>query len=48
MVTLPGRKVAEIQVVNSVGDDEFTELSFVSIASGGLGKALDSYYVSDE
>lgn len=48
MIALPGKKVAEVQVNASVGEDEFTELSFVSITSGGLGKPLDSYYVSNE
>lgn len=48
MITLPGKKVADIELVATVGDDEFNELSYVSIVAGGLGKALDSYYVSDE
>jgi curli biogenesis system outer membrane secretion channel CsgG len=48
MISLPGRKVAEAQVNATAGEDEFNELSFVSIVSGTLGKPLDSYYVSNE
>ncbi len=48
MIALPGRKVAEAQVIATAGEDEFNELSFVSIVSGALGKPLDSYYVSNE
>jgi curli biogenesis system outer membrane secretion channel CsgG len=48
MISLPGRKVAEAQVNATVGEDEFNELSFVSVVSGALGKPLDSYYVSNE
>lgn len=48
MIALPGRKVAEAQVIATAGEDEFNELSFVSIVSGALGKPLDNYYVSNE
>jgi curli biogenesis system outer membrane secretion channel CsgG len=48
MIALPGRQVAEVQVVSTVGDDEFNELSFVSVVSGSLDKPLDNYFVSDQ
>lgn len=48
MITLPGTQVAEIEVISTVGDDEFNELSFVSVVSGTLSKPLDSYFVSDQ
>lgn len=48
MIELPGKRVAEVQLVNSVGEDEFTELSFVSLVSGAITEPLENYYVSDE
>lgn len=48
MISLPGRKVAEIQVNATSGEDEFNELAFVSVVSGALDKPLDAYYVSNE
>jgi curli biogenesis system outer membrane secretion channel CsgG len=48
MITLPGKKVAQVEVAGSTGEDEFNELSFVTLVSGTLTKALDSYYLSDE
>jgi curli biogenesis system outer membrane secretion channel CsgG len=48
MISLPGRKVAEVQVNVTAGEDEFSELSYVSVVSGALPKPLDSYYVSNE
>jgi len=48
MITLPGKQVAEVEVISTVGEDEFSELSFVSVVSGSLGKPLDSYFVSDQ
>jgi curli biogenesis system outer membrane secretion channel CsgG len=47
MISLPGKKVAEIEVLMSVGEDEFNELSFVSLTSGSISRSLDNYYVSD-
>jgi curli biogenesis system outer membrane secretion channel CsgG len=36
VITLPGRKVAEISVVSSFGDDEFNEGSLVTLVSGEI------------
>jgi curli biogenesis system outer membrane secretion channel CsgG len=47
-VTLPGRQVATVEVVTSFGEDEFNEISLVSVASGTVSKSLDNYYVSDK
>jgi curli biogenesis system outer membrane secretion channel CsgG len=48
MIMLPGKQVAMVELVNSVGQDEFNELSFVSLVSGEITESLDNYYVSDE
>jgi len=48
MITLPGKRVADVAVVSTSGDDEFAELSFVSLVSGSIDKPLENYYVSDE
>lgn len=48
MITLPGKQVAGIEVVTSVGEDEFNELSFVQLVSGSITKAFDNYYISDQ
>lgn len=47
-VTLPGKRVATVEVVTSFGEDEFNEISLVSVVSGSIAKALDNYYVSDK
>jgi len=48
MITLPGRRVAEVQVISSFGEDEFNELSFVSVVSGEITRPLGDYYLSDQ
>ena len=48
MVSLPGKKVATIEVVMSVGEDEFNEISFVELTGGEISKSFDNYYVSDK
>ena len=48
MITLPGRRVAEVQVLSSFGEDEFNELSFVSVVSGEISRPLGNYYLSDQ
>lgn len=48
MITLPGRRVAEVQVISSFGEDEFNELSFVSVISGEISRPLSDYYLSDQ
>jgi curli biogenesis system outer membrane secretion channel CsgG len=47
-IALPGKKVSTVEVVTSIGDDEFNELSFVSIIEGQLGSSFENYYVLDE
>jgi curli biogenesis system outer membrane secretion channel CsgG len=46
-VSLPGKQVATIEVLASFGEDEFNEISMVSVMSGSIVKSLDNYYVSD-
>jgi curli biogenesis system outer membrane secretion channel CsgG len=48
MVSLPGKRVATVEVTMSLGEDEFNEISFVTITSGGIAKSFDNYYVSDK
>jgi curli biogenesis system outer membrane secretion channel CsgG len=45
MIRLPGRNVAQIEVVTSFGDDEFNEVSYVSLLSGEITGDLQSYEV---
>lgn len=47
-ITLPGQKVGAITVASSVGDDEFNELSFVTLTSGKIDQPLDQYYIAQE
>ena len=48
MVNLPGKRVATVEVVMSVGEDEFNEISFVDLTTGDISKSFDKYYVSDK
>ncbi len=48
MIMLPGKKVASVEIFTSMGEDEFNELSFVSLASGSITKPLENYYISDK
>ncbi len=45
-ITLPGKKVAEILVIGTFGEDEFNEISYVQITNGTLEKDLTKYYVT--
>ena len=47
-VSLPGKRVATIEVLTSFGEDEFNEISMVSVVSGSISKSLENYYVSDK
>ena len=47
-VTLPGKRAATVEVVTSFGEDEFNEISLVSVVSGAVSKGLENYYVSDK
>jgi len=46
MITLPGKKVADIAVVATFGEDEFSEISYVQVTAGALGADLSKYYVT--
>lgn len=48
MITLPGKRAGSMEVISSMGEDEFNELSFVSLKDGEITKPLDQYYVSDK
>jgi curli biogenesis system outer membrane secretion channel CsgG len=48
LITLPGSKVGRIDVIESVGEDEFSEVSYVTLRGSQLSKPLDSYYISDK
>lgn len=48
MITLPGKRAGSMEVVSSVGEDEFNELSFVLLKDGEITKSLEQYYVSDK
>jgi curli biogenesis system outer membrane secretion channel CsgG len=47
-ITLPGKQIGTMEVVYSVGEDEFNELSFVTLSGGPISKTLDHYYISDK
>lgn len=46
-LTLPGKQIGKIVVENTFGEDEFEQVSFVSITNGTLGNDLSKYYISD-
>lgn len=48
MISLPGKRAGSMEVVSSMGEDEFNELSFVLLKDGEITKSLDQYYVSDK
>jgi len=45
LITLPGRKTATIVVDASFGDDEFNEVSYVSVVDGKIAGDLSDYEV---
>ena len=45
MIELPGTKSGSIKVLYSVGEDEFTEVSFVQLSQGSLEENLEDYYI---
>jgi len=45
MIELPGKRVAEIEVVSSFGEDEFNEISFVTLTQGNIDSDLSKYYI---
>jgi curli biogenesis system outer membrane secretion channel CsgG len=48
LVSLPGKRAATVEVVMSVGEDDFNEISFVNLTAGSISKSFDNYYVSDK
>ncbi len=46
VIRLPGKKIATISVLTSFGEDEFNEISYVSILSGSIGSDLTQYYIA--
>ena len=47
-ITLPGTRVGTLRVMNSIGEDEFNELSFAQLTGGSLGENYDELYISNE
>jgi len=47
LIELPGKKVAEIRVDLSLGEDEFNELSYTSLVSGEIVGEITDYYVTE-
>tara|TARA_B100000242_G_scaffold16762_1_gene10319 strand:- start:4918 stop:5862 length:945 start_codon:yes stop_codon:yes gene_type:complete len=45
MIELPGTKTGSIKVLYSVGEDEFTEISFVKLNDGAVEENLENYYI---
>jgi|TARA_B110000967_G_scaffold112420_1_gene115041 curli biogenesis system outer membrane secretion channel CsgG len=45
MITLPGKEVATLAVIDTFGEDEFNEISYTSLISGSIGSDLTKYYV---
>ena len=48
MLELPGKKVGSVMVNYSFGEDDFNEISFVSLIDGELSDDLQNYYISDK
>lgn len=45
MIQLPGKRTATISIEMSFGDDEFNEVSYVSVISGSIGEDLSKYEI---
>ena len=47
VIELPGKKVGTVEVVMTLGEDELSEVSYVTLTSGSVdGAALDDYHVT--
>ena len=47
VIELPGKKVGTVEVVMTLGEDELSEVSYVTLTSGSVdGAALDEYHVT--
>lgn len=47
-IELPGKEVATISVVQTLGDTPQDELSITSVASGAIGADLSQYYITEK
>jgi len=47
IITLPGKKLATVEIVSTAGDTPENEVSFATITDGGLGSRLQSKNFSD-
>lgn len=47
VMELPGKKIGTLRVNYSIGEDDFSEISFASLITGELGDKYDQYYISD-
>lgn len=47
-ITLPGNQVGAIRVLQSLGEDEFNEISIVSLVRGEINMPLENYYIQEE
>lgn len=48
MLELPGKRVGSVKVEYSYGEDDFTEISFVSLVSGSISDDLQTYFLSNK
>jgi curli biogenesis system outer membrane secretion channel CsgG len=49
IIQLPGKNIGVIEVVYSVGEDEFSEVSFAELAPGTvISKPLSSYFIQEK
>lgn len=48
MITLPGKRVGQLSVLSSSGEDEFNEISFADLRNGSVNGTLENYYISDK
>lgn len=47
-IELPGTRVARLRLDSTYGEDELSEVSFMSVVSGEIGEQLEEYYVLAE
>ncbi|HSG88735.1 MAG TPA: CsgG/HfaB family protein [Pseudomonadales bacterium] len=47
-IALPGTRIGTLRVVQSIGEDEFNELSFAELVNGTIGESYDELYISNE
>ena len=47
-IELPGKRIATIEVDASYGEDSFSEISMVSVVSGGIGTDFSQLYIAQK